>query len=139
GQQFGVNRLLGLEMKIEGGRRIAGLAGDQSEARAFQTLLLEHLACRLQDEIALVPGNGLLPAGLRIHPASPSSSCLDSLLTLLNYLDKLFRGRHSMLMTADDYRESLRSYRPRVYVNGSQVESVADEPLLQPGINAVGV
>jgi len=44
-----------------------------------------------------------------------------------------------MLMTADDYRESLRSYRPRVYVNGSQVESVADEPLLQPGINAVGV
>ena len=44
-----------------------------------------------------------------------------------------------MLMTAADYRESLRSYRPRVYVNGSQVESVADEPLLQPGINAVGV
>ncbi|HKY94524.1 MAG TPA: 4-hydroxyphenylacetate 3-hydroxylase N-terminal domain-containing protein, partial [Kiloniellales bacterium] len=44
-----------------------------------------------------------------------------------------------MLMTAADYRESLRSYRPRVFVNGSRVESVADEPLLAPGIAAIGV
>ena len=44
-----------------------------------------------------------------------------------------------MLMTAADYRDSLRRYRPRVFVNGQRVESVADEPLLAPGINAVGI
>ena len=43
------------------------------------------------------------------------------------------------LMTAADYRESLRAYQPRVFINGQRVESVADEPLLQPGINALGV
>jgi 4-hydroxybutyryl-CoA dehydratase/vinylacetyl-CoA-Delta-isomerase len=42
-------------------------------------------------------------------------------------------------MTAADYRESLRAYRPRIFVNGTAVASVADEPLLAPGINAVGV
>src|SRR4051812_27670879 len=44
-----------------------------------------------------------------------------------------------MLMTGADYRESLRRYRPRVLLNGQAVESVADEPLLAPGVNAVGV
>ncbi|SMH28972.1 4-hydroxyphenylacetate 3-hydroxylase family protein [Azospirillum agricola] len=44
-----------------------------------------------------------------------------------------------MLMTAADYRESLRAYKPRVFVNGRLVESVADEPLLAPGVNAVGI
>lgn len=44
-----------------------------------------------------------------------------------------------MLMTADDYRESLRAYKPRVFVNGRAVDSVADEPLLAPGVNAVGI
>lgn len=44
-----------------------------------------------------------------------------------------------MLMTAADYRESLRRYSPRVFVNGQAVESVADEPLLTPGVNAVGI
>jgi 4-hydroxybutyryl-CoA dehydratase / vinylacetyl-CoA-Delta-isomerase len=44
-----------------------------------------------------------------------------------------------MFMTADDYRESLRRYSPRVFINGQRVESVADEPLLAPGINAIGV
>jgi 4-hydroxybutyryl-CoA dehydratase/vinylacetyl-CoA-Delta-isomerase len=44
-----------------------------------------------------------------------------------------------MLMTAADYRESLRAYRPRVFVNGDAVESVVDEPLLAPGVSAVGV
>ena len=44
-----------------------------------------------------------------------------------------------MLMTAADYRESLRRYSPRVFVNGQAVASVADEPLLAPGINAVGI
>ncbi|HML95627.1 MAG TPA: 4-hydroxyphenylacetate 3-hydroxylase N-terminal domain-containing protein [Thermodesulfobacteriota bacterium] len=44
-----------------------------------------------------------------------------------------------MIMTASDYRESLREYKPRVFINGSAVDSVPDEPLLAPGINAVGV
>ena len=43
-----------------------------------------------------------------------------------------------MLMTSVDYRESLRRYSPRVFVNGDRVDSVADEPRLAPGINAVG-
>lgn len=43
-----------------------------------------------------------------------------------------------MLMTAADYRESLRRYKPRLFINGQQVESVADEPLLAPGIAGVG-
>ena len=44
-----------------------------------------------------------------------------------------------MLMSAEDYRESLRRYSPRVFINGERIESVADEPRLAPGINAVGV
>jgi 4-hydroxybutyryl-CoA dehydratase/vinylacetyl-CoA-Delta-isomerase len=44
-----------------------------------------------------------------------------------------------MLMDAAAYRESLRAYRPRLFVNGRKVESAADEPLLAPGINGVGV
>ncbi len=44
-----------------------------------------------------------------------------------------------MLMSAADYRESLRRYRPVVYVDGRRIESVADEPALAPGINAIGV
>lgn len=44
-----------------------------------------------------------------------------------------------MLMSAADYRESLRAYKPRVFVNGNAVASVADEPLLAPGIASVGV
>lgn len=44
-----------------------------------------------------------------------------------------------MLMDAHAYRESLRAYQPRVFINGRKIESVADEPLLTPGINGVGV
>jgi 4-hydroxybutyryl-CoA dehydratase/vinylacetyl-CoA-Delta-isomerase len=44
-----------------------------------------------------------------------------------------------MLMTAADYRESLRAYRPRVYVEGERIESVADSTVLRPGISAIGV
>jgi 4-hydroxybutyryl-CoA dehydratase/vinylacetyl-CoA-Delta-isomerase len=42
-------------------------------------------------------------------------------------------------MTSADYRESLRRLRPTVYVDGRRIESVADEPMLQPGVNALGV
>jgi 4-hydroxybutyryl-CoA dehydratase/vinylacetyl-CoA-Delta-isomerase len=41
------------------------------------------------------------------------------------------------LMTGAEYRESLRRLRPVVYVDGRVVESVADDPALQPGINAL--
>ncbi|TVR81289.1 MAG: 4-hydroxyphenylacetate 3-hydroxylase [Rhodospirillales bacterium] len=44
-----------------------------------------------------------------------------------------------MRMTAVDYRDSLRAYRPRVFVDGQRVDSVADEPRLAPGLNAIGV
>jgi 4-hydroxybutyryl-CoA dehydratase / vinylacetyl-CoA-Delta-isomerase len=44
-----------------------------------------------------------------------------------------------MLMTSQDYRDSLRQYKPRVFINGQSIESVVDEPLLEPGINAIGV
>ena len=44
-----------------------------------------------------------------------------------------------MLMSAADYRESLRRLKPRVFVNGQRIESVADSPLLAPGIAATGV
>lgn len=44
-----------------------------------------------------------------------------------------------MMMTAADYRESLRAYTPRVFVNGERIESIADASCLAPGINAVGV
>jgi len=41
------------------------------------------------------------------------------------------------LMTGADYRESLRRYKPTVYVDGQSIGSVADAPSLQPGINAL--
>jgi 4-hydroxybutyryl-CoA dehydratase/vinylacetyl-CoA-Delta-isomerase len=42
-------------------------------------------------------------------------------------------------MTGDDYRESLRRLRPRVFIDGRRVESVADDRMLQPGINAIAL
>ncbi|MFO1268911.1 MAG: 4-hydroxyphenylacetate 3-hydroxylase N-terminal domain-containing protein, partial [Rubrivivax sp.] len=41
------------------------------------------------------------------------------------------------LMSGDAYRESLRSYKPKVFVDGREVASVADEPALRPGVNAL--
>jgi 4-hydroxybutyryl-CoA dehydratase/vinylacetyl-CoA-Delta-isomerase len=43
------------------------------------------------------------------------------------------------LMTSADYRESLRRYKPTVYIDGQLLESVADAPSLAPGVNALGV
>jgi 4-hydroxybutyryl-CoA dehydratase/vinylacetyl-CoA-Delta-isomerase len=42
-------------------------------------------------------------------------------------------------MSGRDYRESLRRYRPKVYLDGSEVRSVADEPRLAPGVNAIAL
>ena len=36
-----------------------------------------------------------------------------------------------MLMSGNDYRESLRRYRPKVYLDGREVRSVADEPQIR--------
>ena len=44
-----------------------------------------------------------------------------------------------MLRSTQEYRESLRAYSPRVFINGERVAAVADDPRLRPGINAVGV
>jgi len=44
-----------------------------------------------------------------------------------------------MLMSGQDYRESLRSATPRVFVDGKRVESVVDEPALAPGVNAIAL
>ena len=44
-----------------------------------------------------------------------------------------------MLMTGNDYKESLRRYKPRVFIDGDCIESVVDEARLAPGINAVAV
>lgn len=41
------------------------------------------------------------------------------------------------LMSGDDYRDSLRRLKPVVYVDGQRIESVADAPSLQPGVNAL--
>jgi len=53
--------------------------------------------------------------------------------------DKAADRRHAMPMNAAAYRESLRRYKPRVWVDGERIESVADAPQLRPGINAMGV
>jgi 4-hydroxybutyryl-CoA dehydratase/vinylacetyl-CoA-Delta-isomerase len=42
-------------------------------------------------------------------------------------------------MSGAEYRESLRRYRPVVYVDGQRMASVADAPQLQPGVDALAV
>ena len=44
-----------------------------------------------------------------------------------------------MLMSGADFRESLRSLNPNVFVKGRRVESIADDPELAPGVRAIGV
>jgi 4-hydroxybutyryl-CoA dehydratase / vinylacetyl-CoA-Delta-isomerase len=44
-----------------------------------------------------------------------------------------------MMMTGADFRDSLRSLTPRVFVKGERVENIADDPRLRPGINAVAL
>ena len=44
-----------------------------------------------------------------------------------------------MLMSAALYRESLRRFNPVVFVNGRRIERVADDPVLAPGVNAIGI
>ena len=44
-----------------------------------------------------------------------------------------------MFISGKDFRESLRAYKPRVYVNGRKVKSVAGDAELAPGINAIAL
>ncbi len=44
-----------------------------------------------------------------------------------------------MFMSGKDFRESLRAYKPSVYVNGRKLKSVAGDAELAPGINAIGL
>lgn len=45
----------------------------------------------------------------------------------------------SRLMSAAEFRDSLDRYRPRVFIDGTRVERVSQEPRLAPGIAAIGV
>ena len=45
----------------------------------------------------------------------------------------------ALLMSGDDFRESLRRYKPRVFLDGRQVDSVVDERGFGPGINAIAL
>lgn len=44
-----------------------------------------------------------------------------------------------MLPSTEAFRDSLRRYAPRVFIDGERIASVADEPRLAPGINAIGI
>jgi len=44
-----------------------------------------------------------------------------------------------MLKTPKQFVESLRELSPKVYIRGKQVKSVPDEPLFEPGVNAISV
>jgi len=43
------------------------------------------------------------------------------------------------LMSGDDFRESLRRYKPRVFLDGQKIDSVVDERGFGPGINAIAL
>ena len=43
------------------------------------------------------------------------------------------------LMSGDDFRESLRRYKPRVFLDGQQVANVVEERGFGPGINAIAL
>lgn len=45
----------------------------------------------------------------------------------------------SSMMSSAAYKESLRKLKPVVYVDGRKIESVADDPSLAPGVNALGI
>ena len=50
-----------------------------------------------------------------------------------------FSASTANLMSGDDFRESLRRYKPRVFLDGQRVESVADERGFGPGVNAIAL
>ncbi len=47
------------------------------------------------------------------------------------------KERHTMLMTAEQYEESLRKLNLNVYMFGEKIENVVDDPIIRPSMNAV--
>jgi 4-hydroxybutyryl-CoA dehydratase / vinylacetyl-CoA-Delta-isomerase len=45
----------------------------------------------------------------------------------------------SNLLSGNDYRESLKRFSPKVFVDGRKIERVESEPSLVPGINAIAL
>jgi 4-hydroxybutyryl-CoA dehydratase / vinylacetyl-CoA-Delta-isomerase len=45
----------------------------------------------------------------------------------------------SNLLTGNDYRETLKRYSPKVFLDGRRIEKVESEPMLAPGINAIAL
>ncbi len=46
---------------------------------------------------------------------------------------------NATLMSGADFRESLRRYKPRVFLDGRRIDSVVDEPGFGPGVNAIAL
>jgi 4-hydroxybutyryl-CoA dehydratase/vinylacetyl-CoA-Delta-isomerase len=59
--------------------------------------------------------------------------------TIRNNMTASIPSPTSRPISGAEYRESLRRQRPTVYVDGHLIDSVADAPSLQPGINALAV
>src|SRR5690606_28301972 len=57
--------------------------------------------------------------------------------TVMNAPDGVAPSNRVNLMSGDEYRESLRQYQPKVFVDGREVGSVVDEPAFGPGVNAL--
>jgi 4-hydroxybutyryl-CoA dehydratase / vinylacetyl-CoA-Delta-isomerase len=50
-----------------------------------------------------------------------------------------FTAFSNLLLTGAEYRESLKSYSPTVFVDGRRIDQVEKERSLQPGINAIAL
>ena len=61
-KNLGVDRLLGLEVKVERSRGIARICGDRPQRRPLQTLGFKDRPCRVEDQLALQLADGPLSA-----------------------------------------------------------------------------
>src|SRR5262249_16107277 len=61
-KNLGVNRFLGLEVKIKRGRCVARTGGDRPQGRPFQTFGLKDRPRRVEDQLPLQVAEGLLSA-----------------------------------------------------------------------------
>jgi 4-hydroxybutyryl-CoA dehydratase / vinylacetyl-CoA-Delta-isomerase len=57
----------------------------------------------------------------------------------MNAPESLPQAAPQATMSGADFRESLRRYKPVVFVDGRRVENIADEPAFQPGIHAIAL
>lgn len=74
-QHLRIDRLLGVEVKIEGGGGVAGACRDRAQAGSFEPLRLEHLAGRRQDERPFMLAHRLSSADpLLFHPVASRSA-----------------------------------------------------------------